>query len=152
MPQSIKLTNRQLIALERGLQNTTGLFVSKTEILPYDFDTKVVYAMARDIIAVTSAIEAYNKAFRTIVRAAGYADNERLEINSETSKKVAEYQDKIEALKDLEITLDGILLCDLSKVQMKPPGDDKKVKKNPIPPATIADLWPIIKDDTPAES
>lgn len=127
----MKLTNRTLATLFAALHDLDGLpKPDGTMEVRYVFGGKVLYGIARTINHLRGAVEAFDKAKRTIIaqRSGGKAGI------APTDEGFMACQSEIEALLDVEVEVD------LHRIKL----DDLNLDKNHLRPTTLAALDPLI--------
>lgn len=146
MPETIKLTVRDLLKLHSGLKGLDGNRHSDKEFFYFDYDAGVRWNIGKNLAIVEREVEVYQKNVRAETRAVNLADGMNMsEIPTLTAATISH---KIDALKDKEIELTGILFLKLEEIERRPDSKDprmKDIKVNPIPPSILAALMPIIQ-------
>ncbi len=152
MGQSIEVLNRVMVKLHNSLSSLDGSKQGKDEIVPFEFAQTVSWNLTKNAVIVERAKIAYDREVRKKAREFGIMPGESIEINGkeapnpEKLAKFLKHDAAVEELKDLTVTLDGLLFITLDELLNKPANADGKVLKNPIPQSVRNGLAPIIKE------
>ncbi len=130
----MKLTNRIIANLYAALHDLDGLQKPDGTIeVRYVFGAKVLYSIARSINHLKGAVEAFDKAKRTIIAQhsggkAGVSPSDVAFMQCQT---------------DVEVLLDQEVEVELHRVKL----DDLNLDKNQLRPTTLAAMEPLILPD-----
>lgn len=146
MPESLKITYRELLALHTGLNGLDGARSGKEEITPFEFDIATRLLLLRASADIMRQKVVFDILDRKTAEECGVYDG--MEKTDANAKKLDAYQRKVEEAKDqsTDISVEKIAL---SALLNKPLTDDEKrrgasPRQNPIPQSVINRLFPIL--------
>ncbi len=148
MGQTVKLTNRRVLELYRGLNSLDGIRVGKDELVPFVFDSATKWALVSNAIAVESAKEKFDRYEREQAKTLGIHDG--MTLNEANSAKVAAYKEAIETGKDIEVDFSDLTTVSRSALLNQPldPSDKKVIPRtNQIPLSVLKMIAPIIQEN-----
>lgn len=133
MPETLNITNRQILSLHAALRALDGM-PSGSEFIRFEFADNVAWNITKNLIIAENAAVAYERRKGQIMREAGICQGQT--VTAENAVAVAKMLDRLEALKDETNDLTGLLFLKRA---------DLKCEVNKIPPSVRAGLDPIIR-------
>ena len=155
MSEILKITNRDLIKLDQALKCLDCSRAGKDEVIPFEFDARVSWSLAKNSVLVERAKLAFDRAIRQQSKQCGLTPGDSIRVgpgdnpDPELVRKFAAFEETADVLKDQETEISGLIFISLKDLLTKPSNSDGKQGKNPIPQSVIIGLVPIIKGDAP---
>jgi len=136
MAEKLILSNRAILKIHTGLRNLDGVASEAGKITRFDFDENVTWNIAKNIVLVERALEAYERARKSLLAKHAIVEGVQHQITEENAGKYATFMEEIEKLKDKQVEITGVLK--LKKTELKEGGLNV--------PSIFADLMEIIKE------
>lgn len=148
MAESLKITARRLLELDRGLKQLDAIREDDKKVIALEFDAKTAYRLMRTGIAVEREVAVFARLDRQAAKDAGFFEG--MAVSEENAKKADAYNRARADLLDQEIELEGAMLVSMDDLLNRPTEDPKTKKplRNPVPMSVIARLAPIIQEES----
>lgn len=145
-PSDLKVINRQMLALDRSLNQLDAVREGRDQILGFEFVTDVKWRLAQASVAVENAKAVYDRAVRQEAKRLGVFEG--MPVNPETGMKADAFQEFVAELGDKEVVIPNMPRFTLAELLTRPADPDPKARKtNPIQHSTLRGLMPIIDSE-----
>lgn len=140
MDTPLKLTNLQIARLLSALNNLEGIRISPNEFRPFAFNPEHSWKIASNIAFLSPVVIAFERAKKHLFSQSKIEEGET--VTPENASKAELLFSALEGLEDKVIEVADLEPLSKEKLNV---GNDSKQKQNPIPPAVLAALSPILE-------
>lgn len=143
MAEPLTLTNRDLLALHRGLNSLDGVRRGDG-VEGFEFDDETRWALVENAVIVGRAKEAFDRYDREAAKRFGVFEG--MAKSEANGQKLAEYLEDIEQAKDRTVGVPGLTPIAREKLLTGPADGKRPPRKNAIPVSVLVALRPILED------
>jgi hypothetical protein len=142
MGSTLKMSVRSAVKVAEGLDQLDGAKTDgKDGVVMFRFSPKISFNLSKNAVLFEREKIAFEKTQRRLAREAGVVLGE--EITDKNRAAIFAFHEALEAAKDADTEISGVLCLRLADLLDQPVSE----KKNPIPQSVLNKLVPIIQED-----